>query len=384
MSALYLFRRDFRLKDNCAIYNLYKQKYTKIYFVFIFTPEQTNPKINDYFTESSFKFMLSALQNLNDKIAINFLYGNYIKTIKEILEYDKNIKDIYFNHDYSDYAYSRDVKIFKLGKKKNINIHAYHDLFLTFGILEKGYKVMNAYVKRIQKYKIKMLPNINEKKLIEKAKKLPNSDKLNKLFDTKDLPKLKRNPLNLVRDMFANNKDIRGLSTYVGPYVKFGVVSCRELYLVKTSPAYKREVIIREFFYQCEIFYRKEILNIPDNWVSPYYDKKFRKQLLGKISDEDIIKSFYKKNETFYKLPELIQEFIIKLIDTNHLHNRERMMLASYLLHNLGINWKLCERFYANNLRDYDYVINKLNWLWMLKVFFNTRPNIMKLENFHY
>lgn len=372
MDAIFLFRRDLRLHDNLALYKLSKNKDIKnIYFVFIFTPEQTNPDINKYFTKSGFDFMITSLLELSNKIHINFYYGDYIDTLESILT--DNIKYIYFNHDYSNYSHSRDVKIFKLGKKYDIKVNAYHDLFLNKSILEKGYKVMNAYVKRILKFKISKLPAYD---VTDKAKKLKSSvTNWRSLFKDVEIQTLK-NPKQLVLKHFK----IKGLGTRVGPYVKFGLISCRELYLLDTSDEYKREVIIREFFYQCMIYYRNDIKSVPNNWVSPFYNSDIETGSLKKIS----IKSFYTRDGAFTKLPELIQTFIIKLIDTNYLHNRERMMLATYLVHELGVNWKKCERFYANNLQDYDYVLNQLNWMWVMKVFFHTRPNIMKLKNFHY
>mgnify|MGYP001001338508 CR=1 FL=1 len=391
MNLIYLFRRDFRLKDNLALHELIKlatQKNNKtptIYFVFIFTPEQADPEINKYFTKSGFDFMISSLKELSSKIHINFFYGDYIETLESILKHDTNIKYIFFNHDYSNYSYKRDLNIFKLESKYNVEVKAYHDLFIRGKILEKGYKVMNAYVKRILKEiksdPYKKYPNIESKlndNSFVKVGKIPfRLKKWHTYFPDVEYQQL-QNPKSLV----LKYHDIKGVGTRVGPYVKFGLISCRQLYSLDTSESYKREVIIREFFYQCMIFYRGEINSeitriSASKWKSPYYKK-------GKFVDKPKISSFYNRDGKFLKLPELIQEFISKLIDNNYLHNRERMMLATYLVHNLGINWKKCERFYANNLQDYDYILNQLNWLWVTKVFFHTRPNIMKLKNFHY
>lgn len=399
MNFVYLFRRDFRLKDNLALYEMSKHirkvstsNNCKIYFVFIFTPEQADPNINKYFTKSGFDFMISALKDLSSKVNINFLYGDCIETLESIIEYDSNIKYIYFNHDYSDYSYKRDLAIFKLGKKLDIEVNAYHDLFLRGTILEKGYKVMNAYVKRINKILLKENKQKNKQKM-----KFPNVDvnsfhigklpfrikKWRDMFENIEYVKL-QNPKSLVLKYHA----IKGLGTRVGPYVKFGLISCRQLYSLNTSDEYKREVIIREFFYQCMIFYRHEInetvKEISDKkWKSPFFKDKNKEN--NKANNKvPSVSSFYNRNGDYLKLPELIQEFISKLIDNNYLHNRERMMLATYLVHELGIDWKKCEKLYANNLQDYDYVLNQLNWLWVTKVFFHTRPNIMKLKNFHY
>ena len=402
MSVIYIFRRDFRLRDNLAIYKLSEfisenKDINKIYFTFIFTPEQTDPSKNKYFTQSGFNFMMSALRELSNQLTLNFLYGDYIEQLTKILDHDTHIKAIFFNHDYSAYARKRDIKIFKLGASRKIPIYAYHDLMLKGKLLEKGYKVMNAYVKRIRNIKLLPKPKLNIYKLTNThklGKQLPFSMSLNKVIKKHieadvEFHSLSKNPSKLVLDSIHSGS-YKKHGSRVGPYVKFGLISCRELYLLRTNSAYKREVIIREFFYQCQAFYREEIEAIPHNWKSPYtkleyklLDSDLRNSLQGK-TDKQIINSFYHKNGPYLKLPTLIQDFITRLIDNNYLHNRERMMLATFLLHNMGINWKLCEKFYAQNLQDYDPVINGLNWMWVLKVFFHTRPQIMKLKNFHY
>lgn len=398
MSVIYLFRRDFRLHDNLSLneltFYLHQVSSKKVYFTFIFTPEQTDANVNKYFTQSGFDFMLSSLSELSHQIHINFLYGDYIEQLSEILDYDSSIKRIYFNHDYSEYARIRDIKIFKLGKSRNIEVYAYHDNMLKGKLLEKGYKVMNAYVRRIKN--IKLLPKINTHMLGKSAKNLPFAYKLpaliKKRFPDSQYTKIPINsdPSTLVLNAIRTGK-YKKHGSRIGPYVKFGLISCRELYLLNTYPAYKREVIIREFFYQCQAFFRTELIEFHSrNWISPYFKSEYKllepdlKKDLKSKTAKQVIKSFYTQTGTYKKLPPLIQKFITKLIENNYLHNRERMMLATYLVHNLGLNWQLCEKFYAQNLQDYDPVINGLNWMWVAKIFFHTRPQIMQLKNFHY
>ena len=395
MSVIYLLRRDFRIFDNLAMYKLteyiYNNSIKSVYFVFIFTPEQTDPNKNKYYTQSGFDFMVSALTVFNKRIMhINFFYGDYIEQLENILESSK-IKAVFFNHDYSAYAQKRDIKIFKLCKSHNVEVHAYHDLMLKGKLLEKGYKVMNAYVKRIKDVKLLKFPDkyINIKLYAKKLSSALSLTEIKRDYITVNKYPICKNPGSLVICSFKSGT-YKTEGTRIGPYVKFGLISCRQLYLYKTSPEYKREVVIREFFYQCQAFYKEDIEAIPHNWKSPYVKSEYKllepelKNALKNKTDKQIIKSFYTQTSPYTKLPELIRTFITKLIDTNYLHNRERMMLATFLLHNLGLNWKLCEMFYAKNLRDYDPIINGLNWMWVLKVFFHTRPQIMKLKNFHY
>ena len=126
MKSLFIFRRDFRIKDNIAFNEMLKNS-THIYPIFIFTPEQITHNI--YKSDNSVQFMIESLLDLYKDIKITFCYGSIIDVIEDIV-LKNNIEAIYCNTDYTPYAIKRDEMINSLAKKLNILFNYYHDITL--------------------------------------------------------------------------------------------------------------------------------------------------------------------------------------------------------------------------------------------------------------
>ena len=109
---LFIFHRDLRLIDNTALIKQIKD-FGKVTPVFIFPPQQIDPKVNKYFSNNSVQFMIESLKELGKDIGENngrlyFLKGENLKVLSEIQEKVK-IKSIGFNLDYTPYAKKRDL-----------------------------------------------------------------------------------------------------------------------------------------------------------------------------------------------------------------------------------------------------------------------------------
>jgi deoxyribodipyrimidine photo-lyase len=132
MKSIFIFRRDYRLFDNSAFIESYKNS-DSILPIFIFTPEQT--KDNEYFSSNSFQFLLESLNNLDDELKdkfksqLHYYYGTNIAVLEKLLkEYKYN--SIYFNIDYTPYAVKRDNEIKDFCKKNSIEYNTYEDYLL--------------------------------------------------------------------------------------------------------------------------------------------------------------------------------------------------------------------------------------------------------------
>lgn len=133
-NGLFIFRRDFRVIDNNALNVLYK-KCSKIYPIFIFTPEQITSK-NKYRSNNSVQFMIESLIDLDQQIRktssnshLMVFYGNNMQVLKDLIQ-QLDISVVGFNIDYSPYAIARDADIFDYCKKQNISIEYGHDYYL--------------------------------------------------------------------------------------------------------------------------------------------------------------------------------------------------------------------------------------------------------------
>ena len=153
----------------------------------------------------------------------------------------------------------------------------------------------------------------------------------------------------------------RGVTTLLSPYIKFGVISLRQAYYLSNNVDFRREIIFRQYFYQMYEAYSDRV------------EAEFGANIQNKyknIPDDAFIAWCQGRTGVA-----MVDAGMRELNATGYMHNRCRMICASYLVHTMGYHWKLGEKYYANQLRDYDHVINKMNWGWVAGLrIFNRRP----------
>jgi deoxyribodipyrimidine photo-lyase len=141
-------------------------------------------------------------------------------------------------------------------------------------------------------------------------------------------------------------------TSYLSPHLRFGTISIRNL--VKTgleqNISFLNELIWREFFMQI-LFNFPDV--VTDNFKSQYDDIEWR-------NNE---KEFQKwcDGETGYPI---VDAGMRQLRSTGYMHNRVRMITASFLCKHLLIDWRLGETYFARKLLDYELSSNNGNWQW--------------------
>ena len=151
---------------------------------------------------------------------------------------------------------------------------------------------------------------------------------------------------------YAKTRDIPSLNTSrLSPHIKFGTVSIREVYYPFASKYGKKCEFIRQLVWRD--FYAQLLDAFPDhlsggdktktaNWAnSPAYLRA------------------WKEGRTGYPL---VDAGMRELVQTGYMHNRVRMVVASFLTKTLHINWRKGEEFFAQHLTDYDVASNNGNW----------------------
>ena len=169
---IFLFHRDLRLVDNTTLIHQIKEM-GDVIPIFIFTPEQINPKKNSYFSNNSVQFMIESLHELSEEIKkkegkMYFFKGDTMKVLKS-LNKENNIESIGFNIDYTPYAKKRDSEIKDWCDKKNIICYMKED-YPLYDILNgqtnkidgtpylvftpfKNYCMKNLQVREVNKFK---------------------------------------------------------------------------------------------------------------------------------------------------------------------------------------------------------------------------------------
>ena len=380
--GLLLFHRDLRVQDNVGLMAAAKECKT-LYTAFIFTPEQVSNN-NHYKSTNAVQFMIECLADLAKELhekhggELITLYGKNIPMLVQLIQ-GLGIECVYFNEDYTPYAKKRDQSIQDLCKKAGIEckISADYCLHAPGSIMTKGAGSKKPFHKFTPFYeaalelsvdppkrsiKLDALSKIGGKRLSHKitlneAKHVFVGNAENEHLAVhggrseglKQLSKALRDQAHYAktRDMMAHE------TSMLSAHLKFGTVSVREVYhtfLRKYGKHHEllRQLIWRDFFVHLLFFY-------PENLEHMYY--KQYENIRWQTSTSDL--EAWKSGHTGFPL---VDAAMRQLNETGYMHNRGRMMVATFLVKTLLLDWREGERYFAQKLTDYDVASNLGNW----------------------
>jgi deoxyribodipyrimidine photo-lyase len=405
--SIFIFRRDYRFIDNIGIKEcLHYSK--KVYPVFIFTPEQISNK-NKFKSSASVEFIIQSLTELNKTSGnkITFFYDTNENFIKSIIKYnniiDKNTKNkkennkehsnnnqkitsIYTNTDYTNYAVKRDKNIRELCEKNGIKFVTYDDICLVKpGTILNGsgniyqkftpfYRSELKYLKKNQipvfrKYHAERLYNISEISEID-CKKIELDDIFKmgfykKLGDSLNVKGGRKNALKYLYDVvkFKDYEKIRNdlsdNTTLLSAYIKFGCVSIREVFRKIKNKFGIDHTLIQQLIWRD--FYYNLGYGFPEKFGKALKDKYNKINWINTIESNKHFK-LWCAGKTGYPI---VDAGMTQLNKTGYMHNRVRMIVASFLIKNLGVDWRKGEKYFATKLIDYDVLVNNGNWQWV-------------------
>lgn len=353
---LHIFTRDLRIRDNNSL-NLLEN----VIPIFIFTPEQVSQ--NSYKSNNAVQFMVESLKDLNKQLNGNLglFYGEFDKVIKNIIKTSK-INTISITKDYTPYAKKREQVLKKICDDNNIKLMITEDYFLTDKIDNiKLYKKYTPYKKISEK--IKIAPIKTKKLTFTKIKGNYDFTKAQKLY--KENPNInlrggRENGLNQLSKISNHNsysKERNNLikeTTEMSAYLKFGCISIREMYwMVKKLSSHNdliSQLIWRDFYFQLS-----RAIDKLENPLKEKYSKI-------KWSNNKSHFEAWKNGKTGFPI---VDAGMRQLNSTGFMHNRARLITASFLVKTLLIDWRWGEKYYATKLYDYDPLVNNGNWQWI-------------------
>ena len=367
--TLFWFRRDLRLKDNAGLFHALKDK-PNVLPVFVFDTDILNklPRKDArvLFIHQTIAAMKMQLQEKGSDLIVKM--GKPIDVFKK-MALENEIEAIYTNHDYEPYATERDGQIKKWCDTNNIQFKSFKDqcIFEKNEVVADTGKPYTVYTP----YKKKWLKNLTAQDLksypVEEHEKsffkVNPKDKINsKILSLKDLnfedfdfsfpPKMTKKS---ILENYAENRNFPALSegtSKLGLHLRFGTISVREVAKVaqKLSEVWLSEIIWRDFFMQILWHYP----GVQEKSFRPQYEK-----IAWRTDEQDFKK--WCKGQTGYPL---VDAGMRELNETGHMHNRVRMVVASFLTKHLLMHWSLGERYFAAKLLDYDLAANNGNWQW--------------------
>lgn len=379
--ALFVFRRDLRVHDNTGL--LYALENAKeVFCLFIFTPEQINE--NPYRSDACLQFMLESLEDLENELLerggkLLYCFDAPEKVIAKCID-SLGLDLVVVNRDYTPYSVYRDQEIEKTCKREKVVFKICDDLLLhpPEDLLKKNgdpYTIFTPFYKNAMKLSVP-LPQKNShknyaKKNISFASEvsplkntLCNSDQVQK-GGRKEALKILKKLSNFSHYEIERDYPFKNATTHLSPHLKFTTVSPREVYhaIEQTFGAdfpLARSLYWRDFFSSIAFYF-------------PYVFKGAFHKNFDKLSWENSSSYFKHWCEGTTGFP-IIDAGMRELKKTGYMHNRVRMITASFLVKDLHINWQKGEKYFAQHLVDYDPAVNNGNWQWAASTGCDAQP----------
>lgn len=360
--SIFWFRRDLRIKDNHGL-NQALLADLPVVPIFIF---DTNILEHLPKKDARLEFIHSRLAHLQSEIekhhsSLDVHVGRALEVWKTILK-AYPVKKVFVNEDYEPYARQRDAAVAKLCATHGVEFHQFKDQ-VVFGPLEilkdngEPYRVYTPFSKRwLATVTASHLSGYSSEKKLNKlasfSRGLPDLNQLG--FEPSGIPIPEAVLRMKILADYARTRDIPGIqgTSRLGIHLRFGSLSIRELTkrAQGVSLIFLKELIWREFFMQILFHYPHSATSSFD----PRYDA------IEWVNNKKHFAAWC-EGRTGYPM---VDAGMRELNSTGFMHNRVRMVTASFLCKHLLIDWRWGERYFAEKLLDYDLSANVGNWQW--------------------
>lgn len=358
--AVFWFRRDLRLEDNVGLYHALQSDYP-VLPLFIFDKDilETLPK-----NDPRVNFIHETLVKLNDQLSekgsgLLIKNGSPAEVWTEIVK-EFEVEAVYTNHDYEPYATTRDQEIRAFLDDNNIPFYTFKDqvIFEKHEVVKDNGDPYTVYTP----YKRKWLAAVKEDTYDSAGSESLLENCIQTKFDFPSLgdigfepSEIKVKPHNLdAMEGYEKARDIphKEGTSYLSPHLRFGTVSVRKMAKLASeiNETFLSELIWREFFMQI-LFHFPHVV-----------EQSFRKEYdnIQWENNEDHFKKWC-EGKTGYPM---VDAGMRELNETGYMHNRVRMVVASFLTKHLLIDWRWGEAYFAEKLLDYELSSNNGNWQW--------------------
>lgn len=359
---VFWFRRDLRLEDNFGLFEALSNGETLP--IFIFDPNILAELPKD---DARVSFIFELLEKIQKQLKLEkkslAVFHDEPEKVFEKLIKEHKVKAVFTNHDYEPYATKRDSEIEKFLKSNDISFQTFKDqvIFERDEIVKDDGKPYVVYTPFSKKWK---------EKFSEKSVIMHNSEKKSDQIASHNYPflslenigfkksKIKVEDFDVSKKIIENYKETRDFpsvdgTSHLSPHLRFGSISIREI--TKKASEFKQETFLneliwREFFMQILWHFPK---TVTESFRPKYDNIKWR-------NNEKEFKSWC-EGKTGYPI---VDAGMRQLNKTGNMHNRVRMVVASFLCKHLLIDWRWGEAYFAEKLLDYEQSSNVGNWQW--------------------
>ena len=358
--------------------------------------------------------------NLNISSNLTFLLGDPVSTIKKIIQTDKKIEAVFVNRDYTPYSIERDQSIEEICRSFNIDFIECPDILINepeeiLNSTNEPFKVFYHYYNKaienplrkessfdIKKYKINITSfDNNNSRILKNFDSIERINNIEEFFSqiiNEQFPVINNttslsSPTQLLlmgtrkkyRELISAlkykfNKDnkqkedinlLDNTASHLSPYLKFGICSIREVYSTILKELGFNHRLLRQLYWRD--FYVYIGFHFPFVFTRPFqgrYRKKSKTNVIRWKNDPHEFEIWCNGKTGF----PIVDAGMRELNETGYMHNRVRLITASFLVKDLHIDWRYGERYFALKLVDYDPSINNGNWQWVASTGCDAQP----------
>jgi deoxyribodipyrimidine photo-lyase len=389
-NSLVWFRRDLRDFDHAALYHALKNS-KQVFCIFVFDTDILDKIENKQdrrveFIWESIKELKTALQSNGGDLFVK--HGSALEIIPAYA-LQANIHAVFANRDYEPSAVKRDAEIAEKLAENNIQFHDFKDQVIfekdeILSLSNKPYSVFSHYRNTVLKQlNDTHLAPYNTDEVMQNLAKIPSTDLISlkamgfarSNLSAMRLPTGMSGGKLLLADFetrMANYKEARNFPavkgvSYLSVHLRFGTVSIRHLArqarnrMDAGSTSWLNELIWRDFYFQ--ILHHNPQVAAGKAFKADFENIPFP-------NDKALFKAWC-DGQTGYPL---VDAAMRQINQTGFMHNRLRMVAASFLVKDLLIDWRWGERYFADNLIDFDLSANNGGWQWAASTGCDAQP----------
>ena len=378
--ALFIFRRDLRLQDNTALNEALRVS-SQVLPVFIFDPRQIDS--HSYQSQPALYFMLQSIADLDlqlQEVGGNLtLYNGCPDQVIANVFKQQSIEAVFINRDYTPFSRRRDAELAETCQKLGIPLHILADALLTepeqaLKSDQTPYKVFTAFYNNARQFPVALPQALSSQNFLSVASDC-GIDQVALSLRPVSLEMIKggRSQALAILEQLAeqvdylNTRDFPALdsTSKLSAHLKFGTCSVREVYYALTEALGSEHPLLRQLYWR-DFF----------THIAYHFPQVFGKAFLEKFANlhwDNNLEYFQAWAQGKTGFP-IVDAGMRELNATGFMHNRVRMIVASFLVKDLHVSWRWGERYFAQHLVDYDPCVNNGNWQWAASTGCDAQP----------
>jgi len=379
-NSLFIFRRDLRLEDNSAL-NAALQQSQQVIACFIFDPRQIQP--HAYQSKPGLSFMLQALQDLQQRLLTHagrlFLFQEQPHALIETIQHTLSLDAVFVNRDYTPFSRQRDAEIAQTCQTLGLAFHSHADALLNEPeqLLKadgQPYQVFTPFFRRSQQQPVATPQSLNAGSFYQDPLPQDCPQLLQALQPAQTGPFQGGSTAayaildHLERcQHYAEQRDFPALPATSGlsAALKFGCCSVRQAHYAVLQQLGSEHALLRQFYWRD--FFHHIAFHFP-HVFGHAFDNRYD-SIPWRRDESDFWR--WAQGETGFPI---VDAGMRQLNQTGYMHNRVRMITASFLTKDLHISWRWGERYFAQHLVDYDPCLNNGNWQWAASTGCDAQP----------